>query len=214
VSRVRATFLIWQVVFVESLPSPWLIGYLARFLYVTDMVRVPQYRNCLMIARRGHPAMRATLDAIVAKFKSPPPMRPPEPTYTLELTGPGIFTDAVKSVTQGEGPLDPPGTAAVAAVAALKAGGPSGSPSADRDVLPLAASPLGGGGVAGMKRGDRAERDALAGIGLSGDTAAAAQLRAPPREEEQARRDLISEIVSPRSYLRDRELHCSSARSS
>ena len=30
------------VVFVESLPSPWLIGFIARFLYVTDMVRVPQ----------------------------------------------------------------------------------------------------------------------------------------------------------------------------
>jgi len=85
------------IVFVESLPSPWLIGFFARFLYVTDMVRVPQYRNCIMIARRGWGAMRLTLDNIVAKFKNPPPRRTTEPTFTLELTGPGIFTDSVKA---------------------------------------------------------------------------------------------------------------------
>ena len=85
------------IVFVESLPSPWLIGFFARFLYVTDMVRVPQYRNCIMIARRGWGAMRLTLDNIVAKFKDPPPRRAAEPTFTLELTGPGIFTDSVKA---------------------------------------------------------------------------------------------------------------------
>jgi hypothetical protein len=95
------------VVFVESLPSPWLIGFIARFLYVTDMVRVPQYRNCIMIARRRLPAMRLTLENIISKFMDAPPIRPPEPTYTLELTGPGIFTDSVKSAMGS--PLDPPG---------------------------------------------------------------------------------------------------------
>ena len=33
------------------------------------MVRVPQYRNCIMVACKGHSVMRATLDGIVAKFK-------------------------------------------------------------------------------------------------------------------------------------------------
>jgi len=96
------------VVFVESLPSPWLIGFIARFLYVTDMVRVPQYRNCIMIARRRLPAMRLTLENIVSKFLDPPVQRQPEPTYTLELTGPGIFTDSVKAAMGS--PLDPPGS--------------------------------------------------------------------------------------------------------
>ena len=93
------------VVFVESLPSPWLVGFIARFLYVTDMVRLPQFRNCVMISCKGHPVMRATLDAIVAKFKAPSAFRPSEPTHTLELTGPGIFTDAIKSIAS-EGLLD------------------------------------------------------------------------------------------------------------
>merc|ERR1740130_520892 len=85
------------IVFVESMPTPWLIGFFARFLYVTDMVRVPQYRNCIMVARKGWGAMRLTLDNIVAKFKHPPAQRPAEPTFTLQLTGPDIFTDSVKA---------------------------------------------------------------------------------------------------------------------
>ena len=72
-------------------------------------VRLPQYRNCVMVSCKGHSAMRATLDAIVAKFKYPVPVRPREPTYTLELTGPGVFTDAIKTL-QSSGPLDPPKT--------------------------------------------------------------------------------------------------------
>jgi len=61
-----------------------------------------------MVACKGHSAMRATLDAIVAKFKFPSIARPAEPTYTLELTGPGIFTDAIKTNGQAGRPLDPP----------------------------------------------------------------------------------------------------------
>ena len=37
---------------------------------LADMVRVPQYRNCVMISCKAHPAMRTTLDAIVAKVCS------------------------------------------------------------------------------------------------------------------------------------------------
>lgn len=100
------------VVFVESLPSPWLLGFFVRFLYLTDMVRVPQYRNCIMVARQGLPLMKLTLDAIVLKFKNPPPLRPAEPAYTLELTGPGVFTDAIKAVSGralgGAASLSPP----------------------------------------------------------------------------------------------------------
>ena len=48
----------------------------------------------------------ATLDAIVAKFKFPAATRAAEPTYTLELTGPGIFTDAIRANSQATGPFD------------------------------------------------------------------------------------------------------------
>ena len=109
------------VVFVESLPSPWLIGFIARFFYLTDMVRIPQYRNCIMIACRGHPALRATLDAIVSRFKFPPPHRSPEPTHTLELTGPGIFTDSVKASSQSSSALSPPLSRSDALAAAASA---------------------------------------------------------------------------------------------
>ena len=63
--------------------------------------------------------MRATLDAIVTKFKYPNARKSAEPTYTLELTGPGIFTDAVKATYERlAGPLDPPAIRAAAAAAA------------------------------------------------------------------------------------------------
>ena len=41
--------------------------------------------------------MLATLDSIVQTVRNPPARQPPEPTYTLERTGPGIFTDAVRT---------------------------------------------------------------------------------------------------------------------
>ena len=47
--------------------------------------------------------MRATLDAIVTKFKYPNARKSAEPTYTLELTGPGIFTDAIKAAGRDVG---------------------------------------------------------------------------------------------------------------
>ena len=89
------------IVFVESLPSPRLVGWAIMQLGLTDMVRIPQYRNCLMVSRRGHPAMRASLDTIVAqvlngRMAAPVPVH--EPAHTLELTGPGVYTDAVRAV--------------------------------------------------------------------------------------------------------------------
>ena len=52
--------------------------------------------------------MRRTLDLIVAKFDAESRLRaeglgaepPPEPTRTLELTGPGILTDALDGLLE------------------------------------------------------------------------------------------------------------------
>uniref|UniRef100_A0A7S4F752 Alpha 1,4-glycosyltransferase domain-containing protein n=2 Tax=Chrysotila carterae TaxID=13221 RepID=A0A7S4F752_CHRCT len=79
-----------------------LISLFALRAGLTDLVRLPQRRNCVMIAPARHPLMLATLKRIIAKFdadadaaKLPDTELTPEPTRTLELTGPGIFTDAV-----------------------------------------------------------------------------------------------------------------------
>ena len=94
------------LVFTESLPLfDWLphavvgrVGALAPSLGLTDLVRLPQRRNCLMVAPRRDPLMLRTLELVVARFDGEPnkPL-PPEPTRTLELTGPGVFTDAVQA---------------------------------------------------------------------------------------------------------------------
>ena len=42
------------VVFVESLPSPWLIGFIARFLYITDMVSSHMASACHLLASLTH----------------------------------------------------------------------------------------------------------------------------------------------------------------
>ena len=48
-----------------------------------------------MMAPARHPLMMRTLERIVAKFDAERGLAPkPEPTHTLELTGPGVFTDA------------------------------------------------------------------------------------------------------------------------
>jgi len=92
------------IIFSESLPVfEWLphalsvgIGQFARLLGLTDLVRLPQRRNCLMVAPPRHPLMLRTLKLIVAKMHSERnPKQIPEPTRTLELTGPGVFTDAL-----------------------------------------------------------------------------------------------------------------------
>ena len=79
------------VVFVESLPSPWLLGFFVRFLYLTDMVRVPQYRNCIMVARQGlaqQPSLTPTLSPAlqsaqpVTSFTARKPPASAEPDLT------------------------------------------------------------------------------------------------------------------------------------
>jgi hypothetical protein len=102
------------VVFTESLPLfDWMpprvaagVAHAARGLGLTDLVRLPQRRNCIMVARARHPLMLRTLQKIARKVEAgrasgaPPP---PEPTRTLELTGPGIFTDALEELrAEGE----------------------------------------------------------------------------------------------------------------
>lgn len=100
------------LVFTESLPLfDWLphavvgrVGTLALSLGLTDLVRLPQRRNCLMAAPRRDRLMLRTLELVVARFDSArgKPLAP-EPTRTLELTGPGVYTDAVQAEREAHG---------------------------------------------------------------------------------------------------------------
>lgn len=100
------------VIFTESLPIfDWLprslarwVGFFALHLGLTDLVRLPQRRNCIMFTPARHPLMLHTLQLIVNKFEAERHLAPqPEPTHTLELTGPGIFTDALYELIDGQG---------------------------------------------------------------------------------------------------------------
>jgi len=97
------------LVFTESLPLfDWLphavsgrAGALALAFGLTDLVRLPQRRNCLMAAPRHDRLMLRTLELVVDRFdamhaRGAGKPLPPEPTRTLELTGPGVYTDAVQ----------------------------------------------------------------------------------------------------------------------
>jgi hypothetical protein len=59
------------VVFVESLPTPWLIGFIARFLYVTDMVSI--------VDAASSPS------PLLSSPRTPPLLHVPHPTPTLVL---------------------------------------------------------------------------------------------------------------------------------
>eukprot|EP00040_Diaphanoeca_grandis_P015105 m.76926 g.76926 ORF g.76926 m.76926 type:complete len:357 (-) comp24953_c0_seq1:122-1192(-) len=86
-----------QIVFVES---DWfatgVLGTIALALRFTDMVRLPQYRQCILIAGRPHhPLYKLTLDMIVESFAEGEWRSKEGLARTLLLTGPGVFTDAV-----------------------------------------------------------------------------------------------------------------------
>jgi len=100
------------VVFSESLPIFDLlpralahgVSWLALALGLTDLVRLPQRRNCIMIAPARHALMRRTLQLLVRKFDAERHLAPqPEPTHTLELTGPGILSDALDQLLDERG---------------------------------------------------------------------------------------------------------------
>ena len=100
------------VVFTESLPVFDLLPLpvarrVARWVHalgLTDLVRLPQRRNCLMAAPPRHALMLRTLELVVERFDAAQgaPERAPEPTYTLELTGPGAYSDAVERLVAEE----------------------------------------------------------------------------------------------------------------
>lgn len=86
-----------EIVFVES---DWfaegIIATFALWLRMTDMVRLPQYRQCILVAgRQRHPLYKLTIDMIVASFADGSWRTKKGLARTLLLTGPGIFTDAV-----------------------------------------------------------------------------------------------------------------------
>lgn len=121
------------VVFTESFPLfDWLplavvqrIARWALWLGLTDLVRLPQRRNCLMAAPPRHSLMLQTLELIVARFDATSGQDlPPEPTRTLELTGPGAYSDAVQRLVD-EARRARAG-APSAAAAAARGGGPAG----------------------------------------------------------------------------------------
>jgi hypothetical protein len=100
------------VIFTESLPVFDLlprslaraISFFALHLGLTDLVRLPQRRNCIILMPARHPLMLHTLQRVMNKFEAERLLTPqPEPTHTLELTGPGILTDALDELVQGHG---------------------------------------------------------------------------------------------------------------
>ena len=77
-----------------------------RSLGLTDLVRLPQRRNCIIIAHAGCPLMLRTLRLIAERFiANTNKSHLPEPERTLELTGPGIFTDAIDELSHECGGL-------------------------------------------------------------------------------------------------------------
>ena len=66
------------IIFGESLPVfDWLhprlaaaVGLAARAIGLTDLVRLPQQRNCIMVARARHPLMLRTLQKIVHRVEA------------------------------------------------------------------------------------------------------------------------------------------------
>ena len=95
------------IIFTESLPIFDSIPLsLARYLSqsflklgLTDLVRLPQRRNCIFMAPPRHALMLRTLELIIRKYDAAGGVQTKlEPTFTLELTGPGIFTDAIDDI--------------------------------------------------------------------------------------------------------------------
>ena len=69
----------------ERIPLPLsaLIGRLALIFGLTDLVRLPQRRNCVMVAPPRHPLMMRTLQLIVAKFEAER-YAPPLPEHKVQ----------------------------------------------------------------------------------------------------------------------------------
>jgi len=95
------------IIFTESLPLfDWLpgslaaaIGWLANRLGFTDLARLPQRRNCVMVSPARHALMLRTLNLIVSRFDAGfSGHQIAEPQRTLELTGPAVFTDALQQL--------------------------------------------------------------------------------------------------------------------
>lgn len=83
------------VLFIENWSFiPTLVGRLAVTLRLTDFATFPQYRNCFFIADRGHPALAAVLREASRRVLSAAG-DVAEDKRVLQLTGPGVFTDAI-----------------------------------------------------------------------------------------------------------------------
>jgi len=83
------------IVFVENF---WFFGWFGLVFRLDSMVRYPQYRQCIMVAKRSNEQVFLTaLTIITEKVKSGTTSTLTEPSRTLELTGPGVYTDAVNS---------------------------------------------------------------------------------------------------------------------
>lgn len=101
------------LLFVENwgfIPAP--IGRLAIAAGLSDFARFPQYRNCLFAAAApGHPLLAATLRLALGRLgeeaaRSREGAPPPSDARVLELTGPGLLTDAADAFLAERGPSD------------------------------------------------------------------------------------------------------------
>ena len=113
VDLVRANIANRGVLFSESLavfdylprPLSKALCTVFRTVGLTDLVRLPQRRNCIILAHARCPLMLRSLQMIVDKFSDVDHVPIREPARTLELTGPGIFTDAIDALSTDIGEL-------------------------------------------------------------------------------------------------------------
>jgi hypothetical protein len=84
------------ILFKES-PSLFEYVYIIPYVFTfpfSDHPRFFQYRQSIFYASKGNRYLKLLIDKIIAT--DPNRLLYPEPQYTFELTGPGIFTDIMK----------------------------------------------------------------------------------------------------------------------
>lgn len=104
------------ILFIENWSFiPDSLGRAAIALGLTDFARFPQYRNCIFAAAApAHPllesALRLALERLSAELArregDGQPERTPADARVLELTGPGLLTDAARAFLAERGPAD------------------------------------------------------------------------------------------------------------
>lgn len=89
---------------------PTLLGKLAIAVGLSDFARFPQYRNCIFAAAApAHPLLESAFRLATARLEDEERAgraEPPSDSRVLELTGPGLLTDATNSFLALHGAAD------------------------------------------------------------------------------------------------------------